>query len=162
METHEKLRYRAWLLAIGADRWYECVDRVERMRIVEILEEEFARAKAAGEPLEKERAFLHKHGIVISDVPVQVETPTYLEEEHNVDLVQGKRECRMQKNAETQALPAHHAAALDAQEQQNSSTSQAEGMSGTTPVHHSAFSKPKVQQNPEHDQREALSMRMTG
>ena len=62
METLEKLRYRAWLLAVGADRWYECVDRVERMKIVEILEEEFARAKASGEPLEKERAFLAKHG----------------------------------------------------------------------------------------------------
>lgn len=58
METHEKLRYRAWLLAIGADRWYECVDRVERMKVVEILEDEFVRAKAAGEPLEKEPAGL--------------------------------------------------------------------------------------------------------
>ena len=86
METHEKLRYRAWLLAIGADRWYECVDRVERIKIGEILEEEFARAKAAGEPLEKERAFLAKHGIVISDVSVHVEVPLSQEEQEKVDL----------------------------------------------------------------------------
>lgn len=95
METHEKLRYRAWLLAIGADRWYECVDCVERMKIVEILEDEFARAKAAGEPLEKERAFLTKHGIVISDIPVHVEVPTSHEEQEKVDLRLEERLCEM-------------------------------------------------------------------
>ena len=86
METHEKLRYRAWLLAIGADRWYDCTDRIERMKIVEILEEEFARAKAASEPLEKERAFLVNHGIAMSDLPVHVEVPTSQEEQEKVDL----------------------------------------------------------------------------
>lgn len=50
METLEKLRYRAWLFAIGADRWYECVDRVERMKIVEILEDELRAQEPQASP----------------------------------------------------------------------------------------------------------------
>lgn len=136
METQEKLRYRAWLLAIGADRWYECVDRVERMKIVEILEEEFARAKAEGELLEKERAFLAKYGIVISDVPVQVEVPFSQEEQEKVDLRVEEQVCGMVTDGNAQAT---HSAVVH---------------SGTT-------SSAKVQQNPLHEPNEALSRRMT-
>lgn len=128
METREKLRYRGWLLALGAERWYDCTDRVERMKVVEILEEEFARAKAAGEPLEKERRFLANRGITISDVPVQVEVASSLKEQANIDLGQGNRVCRTLKNMYIQD-PVHGDAALSTKAHEDTQVGPIEGMS---------------------------------
>ena len=137
MEMHEKLRYRAWLLAIGADRWYDCTDRIERMKTVEILEEEFARAKASGEPLEKERAFLAKHGIVISDIPVHLEVPVSREEQEKVDLGHGEQACRTLTSDDVQAV---HSGSVH---------------SGTT-------SSPEVHENAECSQGEVLGIPSKG
>jgi hypothetical protein len=131
METPEKLQNRAWLLTLGAELWYPYVDRIERMKIVDILTVEFARAKAAGEPLIKERARLENLGIRIVDVPVHPETPTDTELKENAPFLHDKSLCESLANdtcPSVDSAPVHSAAEHSSQVQEKTGAPQTEGV----------------------------------
>ena len=71
-EKSERLTDRAWLLALGTFHRKFCVGKQDLEGELEILGEELARVRAAGEPLEELTAFLDKHGI---RVPVKAMQP---------------------------------------------------------------------------------------
>jgi hypothetical protein len=71
-EETERLTDRAWLLALGTFHRKVCVGKLHLKGELEIFGEEFARIRAAGEPLEKLNVFLDKHGI---HVPVNAMQP---------------------------------------------------------------------------------------
>jgi hypothetical protein len=71
-EEIERLADRAWLLALGTFHRKVCVGKLDLKGELEILGEELARVRAAGEPLEELDAFLDKHGI---RVPVKAMQP---------------------------------------------------------------------------------------
>ena len=77
--TQEKLTDRVWLLAFGAVHWRACMGEKDLSDVHEILVEEFARAKATGEPLEELRAYLAERGVSVSEHVAASESTEALE-----------------------------------------------------------------------------------
>ena len=71
-EETERLTDRVWLLALGTYHRKVCVGKLDLGGELEVLGEELARMRAAGEPVEEMHTFLAKHGI---HVPVLVVQP---------------------------------------------------------------------------------------
>lgn len=69
----EKLTDRADLLAFGVLYWRDCVGRKDLEWALEILGEEFARAKTLGEPLEELRGYLVEHGVTVPEVTAEAD-----------------------------------------------------------------------------------------
>jgi hypothetical protein len=69
-EETERLTDRVWLLALGTYHRKVCVG-LDLGGELEILGEELARMRAAGEPIEEVHAFLAKHGIHVSELVKQ-------------------------------------------------------------------------------------------
>jgi hypothetical protein len=75
-EGIDRLTDRVWLIAFGFVHWRSCLGRKEQEGLdagLEILSEEFARVKAAGERLEDLRAYLAEHGFRVSELPIPAE-----------------------------------------------------------------------------------------
>jgi hypothetical protein len=72
-EEIDRLTNRVWLIALGLVHFRSCLGRKEKEAlddVLEILSDEYARVKAAGEPLEDLRAYFAEHGLRVSELPV--------------------------------------------------------------------------------------------
>ena len=77
MTQVEKLVDRANLLALGALYWRDCMGRKDLEWALEILGEEFARAKTLGEPLEELRRYLVERGVTVPEVTTEADRQEY-------------------------------------------------------------------------------------
>jgi hypothetical protein len=111
-EETERLTDRAWLLALGTFHRKVCVGKLDLKGELEILGEELARIKAAGEPLEGLHAFLAKHGIQVPVLAVRPQIDRISKQ--ILDYLAGSNEprTRVEIEARVEGRTAHKRTAL--------------------------------------------------
>lgn len=110
-EETERLTDRFWLLALGTYHRKVCVG-LDLGGELEILGEELARMRAAGEPVEDVHAFLDKHGIHVPVEAVQPEVDRTSKQILDYLAESSEQRTRMEIEHHVEGRTAHKRAAL--------------------------------------------------